>query len=387
MYGCSRLEQLDYRYNDFVKFVIAYYTILIAKEEPEKRMNKFIKNAIWGSLINDITGDDKDGILNRIDIKGLELKMIVSADEVLKTGSIGKKDKNEIEIKKDDFVELVIKMVEKNKNLIQTFQVLETFFDLSEYRINLEKKDFLQFSNGICVSEIPGVKGLPNPEKEGHNDEKKGAIKYEIMISHIAKKSDFRIDYPLIYVDNVETMSEAFMDQFISGILHQLVEIVEKEFSEKYGERLKLSSKIEFADIIAEINSEIQSHHNDIYMNTLIKKWKNENVTKKNAVPINNVEMIYNIGNQFKGMGSYPMNQLYDAIKAVYSVIGDELDKRDTFLKEIRIDKEYKKAYIEYPVVQMFLRDENKRELVRLLAKMIKLQDVSRKLETVAADW
>lgn len=386
LYGCSRLEQLDYRYKDFVKFVIAYYTILIAKEEPDKRMNKFIKNAIWGSLLNDITGDDKNGIFNRIDIKGLELKMVVSADEVLQTGIVGGKDKNEIEIKKDDFVDLVIKLVKRNKKLIQTFQMLETFFDLSEYRINLEKKDFFEFSNGISVSEISGVKGLPKTEKEENDGEKKETTKYEIMISHIAKKSDFRIDYPLIYVDNVEIMSETFMEQFISGILHQLTEIIEREFSGQYGKKLKLSSKIIFSDIIKEISSEVQRHHNDIYMSTLIKKWKNENENKKNVFPINNVELIYNIGNQFKGMGPYPLNQFYDAIKSVYSVIGDELDKRDTFLKEIGIDKKYKKAYIEYPVVQMFLKDENKRELVRLLAKMIKLQDVARKLETAAAD-
>lgn len=122
----------------------------------------------------------------------------------------------------------------------------------------------------------------------------------------------------------------------------------------------------------------IPNYENDVkelFLIEKIKKWKAKRRQKKqcqNRIPIENVQMVYNIGNILKDKHVFFEKEFFNRIlKEIYITIKNELKKRDNYLKELGIkNKNYEEIFFEYPIIRIFLDDMYGDALQKILSSI-----------------
>lgn len=372
LYGCSILEEIDYNYKAFVNFVLAYYTVMF----PNKKLNE---KSIWGNWTFDMVDNlerhlslqNKERYFAGIEMSNLKLEINVKKDEIeditqkIKFDVRRKKngDENIIANSKMKLKKILTDLLNRNKEDIIAFQTILSLFDVSSNKFHLDEGNFFEFKfeeiyESTAEAKIQSSSHETTSENQGEEDNKDKTeeaehktskiLEYKIVISPLKSIfAEFNFDYPLIETEETEKLYKTFRTQLIEGLPEQIIEIVKKSMNKQF-------------DIKKEEYQNFEDNTKIFFMTELISVWKQTRKEKcQNRIPIENVQMIYNIGTVLKDKHiSFEKEFIYNILRGMYSTVSDELKERDNYFKELGIeDKNYEEAFSEYPIIKIFMNE------------------------------
>lgn len=239
-------------------------------------------------------------------------------------------------------VELIVKMLEKNKDRILAFEVYMLMFH--------------DPSSEVSLNEIPLTINRTNKEGteeiregEGANRQlKQSYMSVRLQVSNLAKYNYgfFNMIYNLYMVDEESIRKWPYM---LAGKLYEQIPL-------KKSNRTRSDNTIKYLNKLVE--KCIEKHF--LYGRLLQWKKKYSDDGLLAALPFQNVEAMYMIEKELKK--DYPREkeepQVYYAdVSRYFDYIGQELEKRDEYYGRLQVKTRYKEKFSSCPCLSVFQKE------------------------------
>lgn len=401
LYGCSLLMKQVNDYAAFIDFIIAYYTELYAAYEEKRKY--LIKRSIWGDWTNTMIRNLRENMDQYaqyrrdvgMDLKVLKLELDISVERLIEAGCIT----NHSDFKKDKYVgkavhNVICKLLEKNKEDVLAFQVLFAFFNNSSYEGEMVRKDkFFEFLWSVHKAPAEKTISLKNlnetkntgKEQNDKEDNESGtdAAGVQQMYRIVIKPKDgiyarFNIDYPIVDTAFVKNISYVFKQQLYNGIKEQIMSMITEVKSDS-----RWQNGISNAVANEKRDNKKLRVDSGIFLINKIDSWEKKYPDRNYIFPVENIQMIYNIGKKLENKSvDFSRKQFYTIVRDTYALIERELEKRDNFYEvNIDADSSYVKPYREYPVVSFLLDEKYKEAMQKMFQNIMRDEETTKKVD------
>lgn len=396
LYGCSLLVKQTDDYAAFIDFIIAYYTELYAAYKEKRKY--LIKRSIWGDWTDAMIRNLRDNMDQYaqyrrdvgMDLRVLKLELNISVKQLIEAGCLTSRT----DFKRDKYVETAIhnviyRLLEENKGDVLAFQGLFAFFNDSSYEREMVKKDkFFEFlwsvhkvsaEKAVSSKNANEIKSAGKEQNDNEDNESgadtAGVQMYKIVIKpKDAVYARFNIDYPIVDTTFVKNISFVFKSQLYIGIKEKIMDIItEVKADSRWQNEIPDAIKNERRD-----NKKLRAD-SGIFLINKIENWERKYPDRKYVFPVENIQMIYNIGRKLENKSvNFSREQFYTIVHDIYVLIERELEKRDNFYGvNIDADSSYVKAYRDYPVVNLLLTEEYKEAMQKMFQNIIRDEETT----------
>jgi len=400
LYGCSLLRKQDNEYEAFIDFILAYYTEIYIKYEDKRKY--LIGHSIWGDWTDFMVQNLKNSInqyaLYRWDV-GLnmslqELEFIIPVEKLMDEGCFSNEiTPDNVKYSEKAILRFICRLLEDNISDIVAFQAIFAFFYNPSYVTEIVRKEPLfEFSRTIHkgipgrvvlsrnTNETKAVKPEQNAGGEnGLREEDLAVESYKIVIKPKSSMyARFNIDYPIVDTAFIKNVSLVFKRQLLKGLRREILDIIEEIQSADNWKDEILSLSVDNKKDISRIRLS-----GNVFLLNRIKRWEKKYPGRKYVFPVENIQMVYNIGRKLEANAVlFAKERFYTIVHDIYVLINGELEKRDCFYEvDTNSDASYAKVYREYPVIALFLEKEYMESFQKMFQNILRDEDTTKRVD------